>query len=431
MDTGLKAKMSPSLALLTIVNLTPAEHNVIIVNENISRVDFDYPADLVAITVTVDVLNRAAQIAGAFRKRGVSVVAGGIHITADPENALPFFDAVCVGRDETTWPKLLGDIAEGRLRKIYYDDHNDPTICAPNYHVPDAKKYIYNNIVSASRGCPFRCAFCYNSCNKATPYLNRPAADVLRDIEAIHRKHILFVDDNFIGNPQWTREFLTALLPYRVKWSAAVSANILDYPELLDLMEQSGCQSLFIGFETINQQSLDAVHKRQNHTARYEDIVRELHRRGVMVNASIVFGLPGDGPDVFRNTLDWMMAHKVETVTAHILTPYPGSALYRDMLAKNLITDFDLSHYNTAHVVFRPEKMSAEQLYQGYIRFYKELYSFKNILKRIPDNRRQRIPYLCFNLLYRKYGGFTELLSRVIPLELLGQLAARISYKQV
>lgn len=109
MDTKLKTRMSPSLALLTLVYITPKEHEVIIENENVEKIDFDESVDLVAITVTVDVMNRAVEISREFQSRGVTVIAGGIHITADPEGALNSFDAICAGMAERVWVKILKD----------------------------------------------------------------------------------------------------------------------------------------------------------------------------------------------------------------------------------------------------------------------------------------------------------------------------------
>jgi radical SAM superfamily enzyme YgiQ (UPF0313 family) len=429
MDSILKIRMSPSLALLTIYNLTPKSHHVIIVNETIEPIDYSIDVDLVAVTVTVDVFNEACEIAKVFRGRGIPVVCGGIHVSADPESALSYFDSVCVGKAEGIWLRLLEDVENGILGQLYIDDMTSSVLASPCYDFEGKEKYIYSNVVTTSRGCPFKCDFCYNSGTGASKYINRKIEDVLEDIRHIDTKHILFIDDNFIGNPRWTRHFLSELLNYNVKWSAAVSANIIEHPDLLDLMALSGAQSLFIGFETLNETSLNGVHKVQNDSGRYGEIVEALHSRGIMVNASIVFGLDEDGPDVFKKTLAWMVEKKVETVTAHLLTPYPGTILHKRMTEEDRITDFNLSHYNTSHVVFAPKLMSANELYQGYLWFYKELYSFKNIIKRIPKNPKQRRAYLLFNFFYRKFGWFTELISHVVPLSTIGKISSKISYR--
>ena len=432
MDTKLKTRMSPSLALLTIAKLTPKEHEVIIVNENVEKIDFNEPVDLVAITVTVDVMNRAVAISKEFQNRGVTVIAGGIHITADPEGTVNNFDAISVGMAERVWTKILKDKENNSLMKIYYDMENiaGKEIVSPDYDIIDKNKYLYTNIVSTSRGCPFQCDFCYNSCkNVLKTYINRPVEDVIKDINALETRHIMFIDDNFIGNPKWTKELLKEIKPLKLKWNAAVTSNIVDMPELLDEMKDAGCQSLFIGFESINSKSLDSVHKVQNSVNRYEKLVEEVHKRGIMINASFVFGLDEDDSSIFKTTLEWIVKNKIETVTSHILTPYPGTKLYKALLAENRIVDFNLSRYNTASVVYKPKNMTAEELYNGYLWIYKEMYTFKNIIKRLPKSKKQWIPFLSFNFFYRKFGKLTEVFCNIVSFKNVGKFYRWLAYR--
>ena len=432
MDTKLKTRMSPSLALLTIAKLTPKEHEVIIVNENVEKIDFNEPVDLVAITVTVDVMNRAVEISKEFQSRGVTVIAGGIHITADPEGTVNNFDAISVGMAERVWTKILKDKENNSLMKIYYDMENiaGKEIVSPDYDIIDKNKYLYTNIVSTSRGCPFQCDFCYNSCkNVLKTYINRPVEDVIKDINTLKTRHIMFIDDNFIGNPKWTKELLKEIKPLKLKWNAAVTSNIVDMPELLDEMKDAGCQSLFIGFESINSKSLDSVHKVQNSVNRYEKLVEEVHKRGIMINASFVFGLDEDDSSIFKTTLEWIVKNKIETVTSHILTPYPGTKLYKALLAENRIVDFNLSRYNTASVVYKPKNMTAEELYNGYLWIYKEMYTFKNIIKRLPKSKKQWIPFLSFNFFYRKFGKLTEVFCNIVSFKNVGKFYRWLAYR--
>jgi len=429
MDTDLKVRMAPSLALLTLLGLTPGGHEAEIVNENAGKIDFDCKADLVGITVTLDVMPRACRIAAEFRRRGVPVVAGGIHVTCCPEECLPHFDALCIGPAERVWASIVDDAREGRLRQTYCDmeDFRGEEIASPQYHHADAKRYLYTNVITTSRGCPNRCSFCYNSCANRL-YIRRPLADVMGDIAALGARHVLFIDDNFIGDPAYTRALLQNIRGMGLCWNAAVTTDILNHPDLLDLMAETGCRSLFIGFESINAASLRSVHK-DNKVKRYEELIEAIHSRGIMINASMVFGLDGDGPDTFDRTLDWMVNMRIETLTSHILTPYPGTELYRSMEAAGRITDRDLEKYNTANVVFTPAGMTAEALYRGYRRVYRQFYSFKNILRRLPKSKAQRRPYLLFNLLYRKFGPLTSAIARIVPMGALGKAAAKIAYR--
>ena len=317
----------------------------------------------------------------------------------------------------------------GCLRHKYCDikDFRGDEIVSPMYGRLEEKKYLYTNVVFTSRGCLNRCGFCYNSSENRL-YARRPVLNVIKDIKAIGSRHILFIDDHFIGNPKYTHELLEELAGMNLVWSAAVTTKILDFPDLLDLMAKTGCRSLFIGFESINTASLESVNK-DNQVKRYEELVGSIHSRGIMINASMVFGLDGDANDTFRRTLEWLVKMRIETLTSHILTPYPGTELYRNMDKAGRITDRNLGKYNTANVVFTPAGMTAEELYEGYRWMYRQFYSFPNIIRRFPKNKGQRKSYLLFNLFYRKFGRFTSMATRFVPIGIMGKLAMKISYK--
>ncbi len=429
MDTDLKTRMSPSQALLTLAGLTPPEHGVSMVNENAEAVDFACGAQLVGITVTLDVMPRAIEIARTFRAMGVPVVAGGIHVSCDPEGCAAHFDAICVGPAERVWARMLADAQRKQLQPVYQDmeGFSGEELAFPARDRIDLRRYLYANVITTSRGCPHRCDFCYNSA-ASRQYIRRPIDAVMDEIARMGTRHILFIDDNFIGDIDYARALLTRMRGMGLKWNAAVTTRIADHPDLLDLMAEVGCQSLFIGFESINNGSLENVHK-DNRFERYGQLIHEIHRRGIMINASMVFGLDGDGPDVFRRTLDWLVDSKIETLTSHILTPYPGTALHRRMQAEGRIIDHDLANYNTAHVVFAPRGMTARELYDGYLWMYRRFYSLRNILRRLPEHKAQRKSFLLFNFLYRKYGRVTSALARLIPMRWIGLWATRISYK--
>jgi len=428
MDTDLKTQMSPPLGLFTLVNLTPPEHDVLVINGNVEKIPFDYPADLVGITLTLDVFPRACEIAAKFQSRGIPVVAGGIHVSCSPDGCTPYFDAICVGPAERVWARIIADTANHHLQGVYrdYDGFKGEEIVSPAYDKIDRKKYLFTNVISTSRGCPSRCDFCYNSCSNRL-YARRPIPDVIHDIQTLRTRHVYFIDDDFMGDPSYTHELLGSMKGMDLKWNAAVTTKILNHLELLDLMVETGCQSLFIGFESVNNKALAGVHK-ANRSELYDRLAEELHKRGIMINASMVFGLDGDGPEVFDNTLDWLVRNKIETLTSHILTPYPGTRLYARMEADGRITDRNLAHYDTAHVVYAPQDISKGALYKGYLQMYKQFYSFRNIMRRKPACKQQRNPYFLFNFLYRKYGRLVSALSRIVPMRCLGLISERIAY---
>ena len=193
MDTDIKTHMAPPLGLLTIVNMFRSEHTVVLENENIGQIHYDKP-DIVGISVTVDVLPKAIEIAKRFKNQGCVVVAGGIHITTAtdtiPKNC---FDVLCVGAAEGTWPDIIKDYQNGTLKYIYRCNKKlrGKDIVPPAYDFIDKKKYLYYNVIHTSRGCPFRCDFCYNS-GTDQQFVNREIADVIKEIKDIKTKHIKF-----------------------------------------------------------------------------------------------------------------------------------------------------------------------------------------------------------------------------------------------
>jgi radical SAM superfamily enzyme YgiQ (UPF0313 family) len=422
--------MSPPLSLMTVASLTPTKHKIIIADENIEAIDYSDNPDVVGINVNVDTFERAKLIASFYKQKGTKIIFGGIHASANPLSMLKFCDSVCIGSAEISWPVMLSDISSGKLKKIYNHKTSDlsQTPITKRTFI-NKKKYLYTNIVVTSRGCPHTCEFCYNSCEYVdNAFKNRPLEDVLQEIDNIKTKQVYFIDDNFIGNLNYCKKLVSELSKKNLIWHAAVSVNIVHHKDLIDKMADSGCRSLFIGFETINNNSLIEVSKKQNKTEQYEDLINYLHLKGIMVNASLVFGFDSDTKEVFVNTLKWLVKNKIETVTSHILTPYPGTILYKKLIKANRITDFNLSNYNTSNVVFEPKNMSSEELKNGYLWIYKEFYKHKNIIKRIPTNKKNQIPFFLFNYGYRKYGKIVTRIFKNSLMNKAGTLSRVLCY---
>jgi radical SAM superfamily enzyme YgiQ (UPF0313 family) len=433
-DSKITNQIMPPLPLLALAALTPEQHRLTLEDENIERIHLDDRPDLVGITVKAQTAVRAYQLARYYRQKGVPVILGGIHPTACPEEALAHADAVVIGEAEEIWGKVLADVAQGKLERTYRQANpaNLAGAPIPRYDLIRSKPYIFPNTVAAGRGCPWHCEFCYNSSpNVPQGHRMKPVANILAEIEAVGTRHIMFVDDNFIGNPAQARELLEALTPLGLTWMACATADIGHHDELLDLMAASGCQSLFIGFETLNADSLFTMQKVPNRVEEYNATIEKIHRRGMMVNASLVFGFDGDGPEVFGDTLKWLIAQKVETVTAHVLTPFPGTAFYQRMLKEGRIFDFDLSHYDTSRVVFRPLRMTPQELEEGFQGFFNEFYSWRSVWARLPWGSSQLTAYLLFNLAYRRFGPILSLLGRFGLMNLFGRLGRGLSYPQI
>ena len=432
MDSAWKTHMAPPLALGVLAALTPDEHTLQVCDENVERLHTDDLPDLVGITVKADTYRRSCRIATTYRRRGVPVVMGGIHPTACPDDCAANADAVVVGPAERVWGGLLNDLEQGGMKPVYRDHQpgTTPPAPMPRWDVFRAQRYLFTNTLTAGRGCPWRCDFCYNSSpNVSAGYQPRPVESVLQDIRALGTRHVMFIDDNFIGDPQHARALVRAMLPLGLTWHTAVSADIGQHETLLDEMADSGCKSLFIGFESVNPKNLSGCSKVQNRIERYDTTIARIHERGMLVNASLVFGFDHDAPSVFEDTLAWLLRVKPASMTAHILTPYPGTRLHARLVKEGRIIDNDLEHYNTSRAVFRPARMSPEELEQGYLWMYERFYSWAGILRRLPADHRQLIPFLEFNLLYRKYGRVLSGLGLVFGMRRLAKTAKWVAYR--
>ena len=431
MDSEFKRLMTPSISLLVLAALTPSEHEVEIIDENLTPVRDYKNSALVGITCNVDNFERAKEHSKKFQQNNIPVILGGIFPSSAPEIAEQHATSVCIGEAEPLWKNILHDAQNGGLKKRYRWDNEYPAemIPRPKWESIDQNKYLYTNVITTSRGCPFSCEFCYNSCDYMNKkFRRRPAETIIDEIERLGTKQVMFVDDNFIGNKTWLKEFLEGIATLGLTWHAAVSVDIGNNLALLDNMRETGCRSLYIGFESINAGSISSVRKSQNRVQEYEKTIREIHDRDIMINASMVFGFDNDYPDVFENTLNWLVTNRIETMTGHILTPYPGTKLYKRLEKEGRIIDRDLRSYNTSRVVFKPRNMTPDELLNGYLNIYRDFYSLKNILKRKPASKQQWIPYFLFNFAYRKFGKFVSRFAKNGNMSRIGKLARSLSY---
>lgn len=282
-----------------------------------------------------------------------------------------------------------------------------------------------------SRGCPWKCDFCYNSSpNLPKKYRVKPVENIVSEINSLGVNHIMFIDDNFIGDPKYAKMLSREFKKLNITWHTAVSVDIGKHDDILDNMAESGCKSLFIGFETVNQKNLKHCGKFQNKVKEYDRTIEKIHQRGMMINASVAFGFDSDDINVFSETVNWLSERKIASMTAHILTPYPGTTLYEKYEKEGRIIDNNLNNYNTANVVYKPKLMTPEELYEGYLWSYEEFYSWKRIYQRIPVNHSQKVAFFAFNILYRKYGKYVSLLGKMGLMQMIGKLGKMVSYRE-
>jgi radical SAM superfamily enzyme YgiQ (UPF0313 family) len=243
--------------------------------------------------------------------------------------------------------------------------------------------YLVPNSIVVSRGCPHSCDFCYKEAffEGGRSFYTQAVDDALAEIARLPGRHLYFLDDHLFGNARFAGELFAGMQGMGRLWQAAGTVQAVLRPGLLEQAVAAGLRSLFVGFETLSEGNLRAQHKLQNLNRDYSAAIRRLHDLGVMVNASFVFGMDDDGPDVFERTVAWAVQQGIQTATFHILTPYPGTALHARMVAQGRITSADWDRYDTRHVVFRPARLTPEELEAGYWRAYRDFYRWGSILR--------------------------------------------------
>jgi radical SAM superfamily enzyme YgiQ (UPF0313 family) len=386
----IKYSLFPPLGLATLAGYLRDDDQVTIQDEHVEPLNLDDEPDLVAIQVYVTSAYRAYELADHYRRRGVHVALGGLHVTSLPEEAARHADTIFLGPGEDTWPAFLADFRAGRPGKVYRSRVR--TLAG----LPRARRglikrhlYLVPNSIVVSRGCPHHCDFCYKDAffEGGKSFYTQVVDDALAEIERLPGRHLYFLDDHLFGDARFAAALFDGMKGMGRVWQAAGTVQAVLKPGLLEKAVESGLRSLFVGFETLNLNNLWAQHKYHNLNRDYDVAVRRLHELGVMINGSFVFGMDdddsGDGvhPSVFERTVAWAIEQGIETATFHILTPYPGTALYQRLAAQGRITTSNWDLYDTRHAVFCPAKMSAETLEAGYWRAYRDFYRWGSIFK--------------------------------------------------
>lgn len=412
-----KHVLTPTLALTSVAAATPPGFEVEIWDENLVRgaAPVEPLPEVVGITVHLTFAQRAYALADRYRAAGCRVVLGGLHVQSCPDEASPHADALALGDGVQLWPRILQDHRAGRLQPRYEAQYlepyeNDP---APARHLLPKGRYLTAASLIATRGCHNRCGFCYLSTKGLKmPYQMRRPEQIAEEFEASGEPYGVFTDNNLGSKPEYLRRLCDALEPLEKIWSAAVSIDIADDPELVRRMALAGCTGVFIGFESLTDENIQGAGKKSPKTDDYARRVALLHRYGIQVNGSFVFGFDHDGPDVFERTVEWVEENRLECATFHLLTPYPGTPLFARLSAEGRILHRDWNLYDTAHVVFRPARMTEEQLFEGYGRAYRKLFSASSIWRRRPDDRRAVLPYLGMSVLYKRSNWLWPLLIK-------------------
>jgi radical SAM superfamily enzyme YgiQ (UPF0313 family) len=414
----IKYSLFPPLGLATLAGYLDPDLEVSLQDEHVEPLDLDDRPDLVLIQVYITNAYRAYRIADHFRARGAYVLLGGLHVTSLPDEAAAHADTIFIGPAEHTFPRFLRDYAAGTPQRRYGSSVRTLEGLPPvRRDLIQRRRYLVPNSIVVSRGCPHHCTFCYKDAFFAggRSFYTQLVDDALSEIARLPGRHLYFLDDHLLGSPRFARDLFRGMQGMGRIFQAAATVDAILREDLIEAAAAAGLRSLFVGFETLSASSLAAAGKRQNLGKSYGEVVRRLDDLGIMINGSFVFGLDGDDRDVFPRTVDWAVQAGITTATFHILTPYPGTALFADMAARGRIATCDWDLYDTRHVVYRPAGLSPEELEHGYDWSYRSFYRWGAIFEAAAAHRtaKHRLKHFCYAAGWKKFEWAWDHVIRV------------------
>jgi radical SAM superfamily enzyme YgiQ (UPF0313 family) len=416
------------LTLPYLKALTPPGHEVEFVDELFYDVDLNFEGDLVGITAMGPQIQRAYDLADHFRARGLRVVLGGTWVTLNVDKSLEHADAVVAGEAEEAWPRLLADFCEGRNRGVYRTEtwHSLENLPRVDYTTLPLLKYeafkkswfyrmYFHWPVVFSRGCPHPCEYCAVQTYYRRSFRTRPVDEVIEDLQTIKSlgaSRILILDDNPIAHPEKAKELFRRMIPLKLKWASQSTINIARDPELLDLAARSGCVSLSIGLESINEESLASVSKGFNQPRRFDRDLAAIRAKGIQIIALLMVGLDGDTLDTFERSLRFLIDNKISFLKLFTPCPYPGTKFYDDMAAAGRILVNDWGRYDYGSPLVQPAQMSPDEMMDGFKYVYSGFYSTKAIARRLfpppSGSYLETLAYLVANLKVNRFLRVNE-----------------------
>jgi len=385
----------PPLNLPFLAALTPDHYEIEVIDENIEPFKFQ-KADIVGITSYTSSVSRGYEIAQMYREQGIPTVMGGIHVSMMPEEALNYCDTVVVGEAEGVWPKVLEDFEAGTMKRRYQGSWPDLA------HLPIPRRDILQNdyytwgSIQTSRGCPMNCAFCSVTAFNGRRFRRRPHEAVIDELEQIPQKKVMITDDNLIGysreDKDWARLFFARIIDKGIKkiFFAQASIQFGEDPELIQIAARGGLKILFIGLESVNPASLKSYQKGVNlqrlQQDKYHELISRIRSAGIAVIGAFVLGCDDDDLSIFHSTLAFIESSGMDVLQITKPTPLPGTQLWNDLLNEGRILNLDFpkawADYRLTKMVYKPAKMSVEDVYEGFTYIRIIYYGFWQTLKR-------------------------------------------------
>ena len=379
-------------------------HDVLIYSPQMTPIDWDdvNSADLVGLSSTTSTATTAYEFADVMRARGIPVVIGGSHVTFMADEALEHADFVARGEggehimleliEALAGARELSDVAGLSFLRDGVAVHNPlRERCADldELPFPDLKLLVGSEKLSTtpimtSWGCPFACNFCSVTAMFGRKYRFRSAESVVAEIQDKRPTRIFFYDDNMAADRQRLKKLLRMMIAEGlvIPWSAQVRTDVVRDTELLELMHESGCEVVYLGLESVNQDTLDAFEKSQT-VGDIERAIKLLHDYGIKSHGMFVLGADTDNVQTVRDTVAFAIKNHIDTVMLNILTPLPGTPQFEELDASARIFDKRWELYDAHHVVFEPKLMTPYELQIEVLRGYMRFYSLRTWLKYI------------------------------------------------
>ena len=383
----------PSLAYLAA--LTPSDWDIKTIDEPVEPLTFE-DADLVGITAMTSTAPRAYEISEQYRRKGIKTVMGGVHASMLYDEAIQFVDSVVIGEAESVWQNLIHDFESNELKRFYKGELTSlENLIKPRRDLYSSYKYRFTAFAETARGCPMDCEFCTVPAFHGRTYRQRPVEEVLDELETLNSKNVFFPDDNILGYGEKAEERAIQLFRgmkergLSMRWACQVGIDIADNPDVLKYAKEAGCLAVYIGFESIDEEALQGMHKVRNlkvGVRNYKEVIKKIHDHGIGIDAAFVFGSDGDRKDVFQRTTEFILDSKLDGTQLSILTPFPGTRLYNrlEQEGRLLRTNYpdDWKHYDFTEALFRPKHMTPDELEEGVYQVYKHIASRVTSLKR-------------------------------------------------
>jgi len=423
----IKYSLFPPLGLATLAAYCAPDDHIDLQDEHVEELRLDDEPDLVVIQVYITNAFRTYGIADDYRARGAYVCLGGLHVTSLPDEAAAHADSIFLGPGEDSWPQFLNDFRAGCPAAVYRNRERDIAGIPPiRRDLIKRASYLVPNSIVVSRGCPHHCDFCYKDAffEGGRSFYTQRVDSALAEIDRLPGRHLYFLDDHLLGHQRFATGLFEGMKGMDRVFQGASTIDAILRGDLIEKAADAGLRSVFIGFETLSKGNLVQSNKRQNIGRDYEEAIRRLHSLGVMINGSFVFGLDADDPDVFRRTVEWAVRNSLTTCTFHILTPYPGTRLFKEMEAQGRILHRNWDRYDTRQVVYKTVGLTADQLKKGYDAAYRSFYSWSNIWRASAghDHLKHMIKHFAYAGGWKKFEPMwnflikTQGLNKMLPL---------------